>query len=156
MRCARIADFARGLVVQGKYRRVRTLTMSPERSLSPPASDLSPEEVAQLQDTLKRCSPETFAAACQFHRTRDRAHLGPLVHGVIERYVERDLRAKLNTEGDSLRLVEDLGLDSLSLMEIVVLAEDVLKISVSNEELTKLRTVGDVRQFIVAKVGAGL
>ncbi len=131
------------------------MTMATEETKGLSADSFSPAELAELQATLKRCSPETFEAACQFRRTRDRKHLGTLVRGVIERYVERELRPKLQGQDDNLRLVEDLGLDSLSLMEIVVLAEDVLKISVSNEELMKLRTVGDVRQFITAKVAAG-
>jgi 3-hydroxyacyl-[acyl-carrier-protein] dehydratase len=103
---------------------------------------------------LKRCSPATFEAACRFRATHDSAHLGIVIVGVIERYVERDLRPKLRAAADEIRLIEDLGLDSLTLMEIVLLVEDVLQISVSNDELAPLRTVGDIRQFISRKVEA--
>lgn len=114
---------------------------------------MTDEEVAQLKETLKRCPPGTFEAACQYRRTRSVGHLTTVIVGVIERYVEREFRPKLRHADDNLRLVEDLGIDSLTMMEIVLLAEDVLKISVSNEELTKLRTLGEVRQFIIAKAG---
>ena len=124
--------------------------LTPDSATEPSAAD----ELAQLQETLKRCSAETIAAACEFRKTRRLDDLTTVIVGVVERYVERELRAKLKTRDDGLRLVEDLGIDSLTMMEIVLLAEDALKISVSNEELCQLKTLGDVRQFIAAKVGA--
>ena len=74
-----------------------------------------------------------------------------LVIGVIERFVERELRPKLNDASDTLTLREDLAIDSLTMMEVVMIAEEVLRINVSNEELTQLRTLGDVHAFILAK-----
>jgi 3-hydroxyacyl-[acyl-carrier-protein] dehydratase len=74
------------------------------------------------------------------------------VIGVIERYVEPDLRTKLKDADDDLRLVDDLGIDSLTMMEIVILVEDVLQMTINNEELRHLRTVGDVKTFIDCKI----
>lgn len=37
-------------------------------------------------------------------------------------------------------------------MEIVILTEDVLPVSINNEELRHLRTLGDVKQFIECKL----
>jgi len=115
-----------------------------------PATDPT---ITELQAALKRCPPGTFEAACEFRRTGDVAQLPTVIRGVVERYVERELRSKLKPHDESIRLVEDLGLDSLSLMEIVVLAEDVLRISVTNEELVALKTIGDLNRFVAAKVG---
>ena len=106
----------------------------------------------RLKDALRRCSPSTREAAFEFRRTRRIEHLPALVHGLIEHSVERDLRARLKGEGDALRLVEDLSLDSLTMLEIVFLAEDVLQITIDNEELRPFRTVGDVKRFIAAKL----
>jgi 3-hydroxyacyl-[acyl-carrier-protein] dehydratase len=127
-----------------------TLSSEIPRPASP--GELTPTELSQLQDTLKRCSPETLEAACQFRRTGNLTYLRPVICGVIQRYVEREFRSRLESGDSNLRLVEDLGLDSLTLMEIVVMAEDVLRISVSNDEMTTLRTIGDVQQFITSKV----
>ncbi|HVU35535.1 MAG TPA: phosphopantetheine-binding protein [Opitutaceae bacterium] len=125
--------------------------VSPKPSVAG-ASPMTAEEIAQLQDTLKRCPPGTFEAACEFRRTGSTEYLTPVIVGVIERYVEREFRPKLRMARDDLRLVDDLGIDSLTMMEIVLLAEDVLRISVTNEELTQLRTLGEIRTFITAKV----
>ena len=113
--------------------------------------DSSPEDDPVLRDALKRCSPATYYAACKFKKSRQPADLNIVVLGIMERFVERELRTKLSAAADSLRLREDLGLDSLTMMEIVMIAEEVLRITVSNEELTKLRTLGDVQAFILAK-----
>ena len=66
--------------------------------------------------------------------------------------MEPDLRAKLKDADDDLRLIEDLSIDSLTMMEIVILVEDVLQMSINNDELRNLRTVGDVKTFIDCKV----
>lgn len=112
----------------------------------------APDDEAALREALKRCSPSTFEAAVQFRKTGNPEHMPAVVIGVIERFVEPDLRAKLKDADDDLRLIEDLGIDSLTMMEIVILVEDVLQLSINNDELRNLRTVGDVKVFIDCKI----
>lgn len=112
----------------------------------------APEDETAVREALKRCSPSTFEAAIQFRKTGNPEHLPAVVIGVIERFVEPDLRMKLKDADDDLRLIEDLGIDSLTMMEIVILVEDVLQMSINNDELRNLRTVGDVKTFIDCKV----
>lgn len=107
---------------------------------------------AELREPLKRCSPATYYAACKFRQNHEWRHLVAVVHGVIERHVERELRPKLLAAPAPLRLREDLGLDSLTLMEVVMLAEEVLHITVSNEDLAEIQTVGDVETVIARKI----
>lgn len=110
------------------------------------------EDDANLREALKRCSAATYEAAAQFRKTGNIEHLPAIVLGIIERYVEPDLRAKLKDTDDDLRIIEDLGIDSLTMMEIVILVEDVLQMSINNDELRHLRTIGDVKTFIGCKV----
>lgn len=114
----------------------------------------APSDDPVLREALKRCSPATYYAACKFRAAGHPEDLALVVLGVIERFTERDNRAKLAGAPDSVRLREDLGLDSLTMMEVVMLAEEVLGISVANEELTHLRTLGEVQAFIARKVAA--
>ena len=113
--------------------------------------DPIPEDDPALREALKRCSPATYYAACKFRASGRSEDLRTLVIGVIERFVERELRPKLNQASDTLRLREDLAIDSLTMMEVVMIAEEVLRINVSNEELTQLRTLADVHAFILTK-----
>jgi acyl carrier protein len=119
-----------------------------------PNHDSTPEDDPALRETLKRCSPATYYAACKFRKGGQPEDLRGVVVGVIERFVERELRPKLQQADDALRLREDLGLDSLTMMEVVMIAEDVLCITVSNEELTHLKTLGDVQAFIARKIAS--
>lgn len=112
----------------------------------------TPEDEIALRESLKRCSPATVEASLQYRRTQDTAQLPIIIIGVIERYVESDLRPKLREGDDELRLVEDLGVDSLTMMEIVMLVEEILQMQTNNDELRNLRTVGDVKTFIDCKV----
>jgi 3-hydroxyacyl-[acyl-carrier-protein] dehydratase len=115
----------------------------------PETSILAPDSDDALREKLKRCSPETYKAARKFRKTGDMRAVPTIVHGVIERFVERDLRPKLTANDDSLRLVEDLAIDSLSLFEIVLVTEDVLNITIENDDLCRLRTLGDIKRFVV-------
>jgi acyl carrier protein len=116
------------------------------------AKPFAPEDETALREALKRCSPSTFEAAVQYRKTGNPEHVPAVAIGVIERFVEPDLRVKLKDADDDLRLIEDLGIDSLTMMEIVILVEDVLQLSINNDELRNLRTVGDVKTFIDCKI----
>lgn len=122
-----------------------------------PNQNPSPDDDPVLRETLKRCSPATYYAACKFRAHGGTEDLRAVLVGVVERFVERELRAKLQAPREtlrSLRLSQDLGLDSLTMMEIVMLAEEVLEITISNEELTRLSTLGQVQDFVEAKIAS--
>jgi len=105
-----------------------------------------------LREALKRCSPPTYEAARRYRDTGDTTQLPAIVLGVVERYIERDLRPKLRHPASDLLLADDLGIDSLTMMEIVMLAEEVLQITITSDELVRLRTLADAQRFIAAKV----
>lgn len=98
-----------------------------------------------LSDLLRRCPLATVQAARRFRLSRDEAEVPTIVNGVISRYQERNQVNLLEQPKDSLRLVEDLGLDSLTMIEISMTLEDVLEVSLSDEKLRQLRTLGDIK-----------
>jgi 3-hydroxyacyl-[acyl-carrier-protein] dehydratase len=116
------------------------------------AEDLSPEEESLLRDSLKRCSPATIDAAIAFRRTGAPNLIPAVVLGIVERFVEPEQRARLKHPDPNLRVIEDLGVDSLTMMEVVLLVEECLKITIKNDELRNLRTIGDIQTFIDCKV----
>ena len=48
--------------------------------------------------------------------------------------------------------VDDLDIDSLSMVEIAVQAEDKFGVKIPDDELANLKTVGDAVQFIASKL----
>lgn len=65
------------------------------------------------------------------------------------------LAEQLNCEGGSITLdtsfQEDLGVDSLDLLELVMALEEEYEIEIPAEELTNLRTVGEVITYLKEK-----
>ncbi|KAF0095056.1 MAG: Beta-hydroxyacyl-(acyl-carrier-protein) dehydratase FabA/FabZ [Puniceicoccaceae bacterium 5H] len=106
----------------------------------------------ELRESLKRCSERTIEAAIVFQNDRNPELIPTIVLGIVERFADPEVRPKIWEGGDDVRLMEDLGIDSLLLVEIVMLTEEVLGISIENEELRHLRTLGDVKRYLDAKI----
>ncbi len=103
-----------------------------------------------LRAALKRCSPAILEAARRFRRTGDPALLPGLVTGILERFAAAGRLPQPAGPHDHLRLREDLGIDSLSAIEAVMLVEEVLGIAIDADP-RHLGTVGAIRQFIEDK-----
>ena len=113
---------------------------------------LSPADAAVLREALKRCSPATLEAALAYRRTGEVTAIPAVVLGIIERFVDPEHRERLKSGNSDLRVVEDLGVDSLTMLEVVILVEESLKLTIKNEELRDLRTLADINSFIEARV----
>jgi 3-hydroxymyristoyl/3-hydroxydecanoyl-(acyl carrier protein) dehydratase/acyl carrier protein len=115
-------------------------------------TNISEAEIADLKEALKRCPAGTFEAALEYRFHGDSDRIPDVVTGIIERYIEPEKRPILRGADDSLSLVDGLGIDSLTMMEIVLLVEEVLRINFDNEELKQLRTLGDIKSFMNFKI----
>ena len=112
-------------------------------------SDPTVEE--DLKELLKRCPVGTYEAAINFRKNKDIAQVETIVLGIIDRHLEPEQREILADSDDTLRMYEDLGMDSLTMLEVVMLVEQTLEVSIDNEELRDLRTIGDVKAYLNAK-----
>ncbi len=114
--------------------------------------NFTPEDEANLRDSLKRCSPETIEKAVEFRKTGNVELLGDVVIGIIARFAEPEKRDLLVNPPDSLVILDDLGLDSLTMVEIVLAVEDATGATIGEDEVQSLRTLGDIKAFIKNKV----
>ncbi len=112
-------------------------------------SDSTVEE--DLKELLKRCPVGTYEAALTFRKNKDVSQVETIVMGIIDRHLEPEQREILADSDDTLRMYEDLGMDSLTMLEVVMLVEQTLEVSIDNEELRDLRTIGDVKVYLNAK-----
>ncbi|MBO8143105.1 MAG: acyl carrier protein [Thermodesulfobacterium sp.] len=75
----------------------------------------------------------------------------------IEEKVIDIISQKLNLSKDQIKpeasFVDDLGADSLDLVELVMAMEEAFGMEVPDEEAEKLRTVKDVIEYVKAKTG---
>lgn len=76
-----------------------------------------------------------------------------LVMAEIRRVVELELSAPRAIQpGD--RLVDDLGLDSLTLTTLAVELEDRFEIILSDDDARQIQTVGELARYVAARAGA--
>ena len=109
-------------------------------------------ETEALKETMRRCPPESVEAAIAYHQSKDARHVPAIVLGIIERFLEPEFRPKIREGDESLRLMEDLGIDSLVMVEIIIMIEETLGFSINNEEIKDVRTLGDLKKYIDAKL----
>jgi acyl carrier protein len=72
----------------------------------------------------------------------------------VKDIIEKELgveREKLTNEAS---FIEDLGADSLDIVELVMEFEKEFNIDIPDEDAEKLRTVGDAVKYLDAKIGA--
>jgi acyl carrier protein len=108
--------------------------------------------MADLKEGLRRCSAETIAAAIRYREKGDLDAIPTIVFGILDRYQPATAAVKISQANDSTRLIEDIGLDSLTLLEIVLSIEEVLKLHIENEELREIRTLGQLNKFLHDKI----
>jgi acyl carrier protein len=110
------------------------------------------QDIFNLRTSLKRCSADTVEAAVRFRVSGDLKEVPTIVYGIIERHLSPEHNRSLAAAADETRLIEDLGIDSLTLLEIVLSIEETLNISIENEELREILTLGQVKTFIAKKI----
>jgi len=105
-----------------------------------------------LRDLLKRCPQGTVEALCRYRSNPNEADLSVFLRGCIERFTEKEYRHLLKSENPSVSFVDDLGIDSMTMMEIVILVEECLKVQIDNSELLDIRVLGDMNEFLSKKL----
>ena len=121
------------------------------KKLSDPSAHSSPAAEAregELRDILRRCSPQTIDAAIRFHRQRNPDLIDTIVLGIMAWFLDKSSPAEFGADIPDMRIVEDLGVDSLLLLEIIVVLEDVFSISISDQDFENLTTLSEVTGYI--------
>lgn len=68
----------------------------------------------------------------------------------IKEILAKQLRIDMDTIADDSNIVEDLGADSLDVVEMLMSIEDNLEIIISDDDAAKLKTVRDVADYLEA------
>ncbi len=72
----------------------------------------------------------------------------------VKDIIEKELGVEREKLVDGASFIDDLGADSLDIVELVMEFEKEFNIDIPDEEAEKLRTVGDAIQYLNEKVGA--
>lgn len=116
---------------------------------------LTAQEDEILRKALRHCSVSTYQAARQFRETGDTLLIRSIIIGILEQYSLSGLDQKSSSEAP-LHLANDLGIDSLSLLEVALIAEEVFQLSINNSELLELTTLEDTIAFFERQLGGAV
>ena len=72
------------------------------------------------------------------------------IRTALAQHVKRDV-SKVRAQ-DNLR--EDLGLDSLAMLELVFKIEEAFDLEIPDDDLSKVTTVGDVIEYVQTRLGS--
>jgi acyl carrier protein len=101
-----------------------------------------------------------FPADVQAAYERFRASPRPADLQIVVQAALRDFMPKRNSIpadqpiAGNLRLIEDLGFDSLAVAETVFFFEDLFNLKIQTQEILELRTVGDLQEFVSQKLAS--
>lgn len=70
----------------------------------------------------------------------------------IREVVAKKFKVKPEKVNATTRLREDLNVDSLDAVELIMELEDTFKVKIGDDEAQKLKTIGDIVNFIKPKV----
>jgi acyl carrier protein len=117
-----------------------------------PDSISVPAALPDAVETLLRHFPEDVRAAyLRLRDTGDPVAADSLVLAIVEDHMPHRDAVLI----DSASLVADLGFDSVAIAEMVFFIEDLLQVNVTNAEILRVRTVGELRAFVRTKLAAG-
>ncbi len=115
---------------------------------------LSPEQMEEIQRTFQYCSPETIEAIVKYRENGDPGVVSTIVFGIIEREAPTKSAEALKSATENSRFLEDLEIDSLTMLEIVLGIEEALGVKIEDSELRGIQTLGDVNRFLAAKINS--
>ena len=72
----------------------------------------------------------------------------------VDKFIVEELEVEPEKLCDDARLKEDLGIDSLDLVDIVVIVEELFNFKIKSEEMTGVRTLSQFYDYIASKVNA--
>lgn len=105
-------------------------------------------ELKEFQELLKRCPEGTMDALLKYRETRSADALNTFLIGCIKRHADDEYHAVLDEGRSNVSFIDDLGIDSMTMMEIVMMVEACLGIQIDNQDLMSVRTLGDLDTYI--------
>lgn len=103
---------------------------------------------------LDRFPQEAKQAYQRFVEDGDEADLRILLKAALLDFMpNRQKAAGTKSLEGSQKLIEDLGLDSLAVAEMVFFFEDIFQVSIPSNEILNLQTVADLEGYVSRKLG---
>lgn len=115
----------------------------------------SPSDSNDAANTLAHhFSADVREAYARFVANRDPADADIVVVAVVLDHMPDKKRRPTGAIPDGCGLIADLGFDSIAITEMVFFLEDLFHVRISNEEILRVQSVGDLRAFVRQKLAS--
>jgi acyl carrier protein len=105
---------------------------------------------SRAQENLQGFPTKIVEAYLRYAETCDAALLDEVVLGVLHFYLAKPPATSLATLPGSTRLVEDLGCDSLTLADLMFMAETLFGIVLADGDIARITTLDELREHFRA------
>ena len=122
--------------------------MEPTPSSGTPSS---PPPSTDPLDRIRHFPEDVRASFVRYRTTGDATALDPVIVAILNDFIPKKPEQPLGDLPGSTLLMEDLGFDSLAITEVIFFTEELLGITIANEEILQVRTLDDLRGFVRAK-----
>ena len=120
--------------------------------MKPSAPTFPPMAPDSQNESIRHLPAAARTAFARFQTSGETAGLDPVLFAILGDFIPRPPARPLAELPGATRLIDDLGFDSLAITEVVFFTEDLFGITISNEEIVRVRSLDDLRGFIHAKV----
>ena len=103
---------------------------------------------ARAKDQLTGFPPDLIEGYLSYSRTGEYTHLDTLILGMLEFYLSIPPSQHLSQMPGSTRLIQDLGCDSLAMVETLFMVESLFDIRLTDDEMSRILTLDDLRQHL--------
>jgi acyl carrier protein len=111
------------------------------------STELTEDQISEIRRNFRRCREGTSDAIIELQQTGNTDLLPKIVRGIVWRYVHEDRRPVVDQATEETPLAS-LGIDSLTMMEIVLDVQDALDLVIEDSDLRHMRTIGDFVGFL--------
>jgi acyl carrier protein len=122
-----------------------------EFGCGPSSARLSKIEMQQIDERFLSFSPETLAAIRAYRQNHDSKLVQTIVQGIVEKYLPPEIRDRAP---EAMKALNAFGIESVTLMEIILDIQDALEIVITDAELRSLRNFDDATKLLREKVAA--
>ena len=106
---------------------------------------------SEIEERFLNFSPATLEAIRSYQRTHEPKLVQTIVQGIVEKYLPPEMR---NRAPEAVKSLNAFGIESVTLMEIILDIQDALGLEMSDRELRNLQNFDDATKLLTDKVAA--
>jgi acyl carrier protein len=106
---------------------------------------------AEIDERFMNLNPQALEAIRQYRQSHQPELVETIVTGIVEMYLPPEMRGQA---AEAMKSPNSFGIESVTLMEIMLDIQDALGLEITDEELRSLKNFDDATNLLRAKVTA--